>query len=111
MTEKVILVDTNDTIIGEMEKIEAHKKARLHRAVSVFVFSSKGQLLLQKRALNKYHSPGLWTNTACTHLRINESNTIAATRRLNEEMGIKINKITKLFDFIYKEKFDNELTD
>ncbi len=111
MAEKVILVDLEDIPTGEMEKVEAHKKVRLHRAVSIFIFNSKGQLLLQKRAINKYHSPGLWTNTACTHPRPNESNVNAATRRLNEEMGIKTNELTKLFDFIYKEKLDNNLTE
>lgn len=111
MAEKVILVDLEDNPKGEMEKVEAHKKARLHRAVSVFIFNSKGQLLLQKRALKKYHSPGLWTNTACTHPQPNESNVNAATRRLSEEMGIKTKELTKLFDFIYKEKLDNHLTE
>ena len=111
MTEKVIIVDTNDTLIGEMEKLEAHRKAKLHRAVSVFIFNSKGQLLLQKRALNKYHSPGLWTNTACTHPRPDESIEYAALRRLNEEMGIKHENLIKIFDFIYKEQLDNDLTE
>ena len=111
MTEKVILVDTHDTVIGEMEKLEAHKKAKLHRAISVFIFNSKGQLLLQKRALDKYHSPGLWTNTACTHPRLDESIEDAAVRRLNEEMGIKEVKLKKLFEFIYKAQLDNELTE
>lgn len=111
MIEKVILVDSDDTVIGEMEKLEAHQKAQLHRAVSVFIFNSKGQLLLQKRALNKYHSPGLWTNTACTHPRPNESNEDAAVRRLNEEMGIRLANPTKLFDFIYKEELENGLTE
>jgi isopentenyl-diphosphate delta-isomerase len=111
MTEKVILVDSNDKVIGEMEKLEAHQKAQLHRAVSVFIFNSKNELLLQKRAKSKYHSPGLWTNTVCTHPRPNESNEDAAERRLNEEMGIKHIKLTKLFDFIYKEEFDNGLTE
>lgn len=109
--EKVILVDLNDKALGEMEKMEAHQKAILHRAVSVFIFNSKKQLLLQKRALSKYHSPGLWTNTACTHPRPNESSINAASRRLNEEMGIKTNELTKLFDFVYKEQLDNELTE
>ncbi|MGC9375506.1 MAG: isopentenyl-diphosphate Delta-isomerase [Bacteroidales bacterium] len=111
MTEKVILVDSNDTVIGEMEKLEAHQKARLHRAVSVFIFNSKGELLLQKRAESKYHSPGLWTNTACTHPRPKERNQDAAARRLDEEMGMNQIKLTKLFDFIYKEKFENGLTE
>lgn len=111
MPEKVILVDENDLPLGEMEKLEAHKTAQLHRAVSVFIFNTKSQLLLQKRALNKYHSPGLWTNTACTHPCPGESNENAAMRRLNEEMGIKHEKLTKVFDFIYKEQLDNDLTE
>ncbi len=111
MTEKIILVDTDDTEIGEMEKLEAHQKAKLHRAVSVFIFNSKGQLLLQKRALIKYHSPGLWTNTVCTHPGPGESIEYAAIRRLKEEMGLKIEKLTKIFDFTYKETLDNNLTE
>jgi isopentenyl-diphosphate delta-isomerase len=111
MTEKVILVDDTDAVVGEMEKLEAHREAQLHRAVSVFIFNSAGKLLLQKRAENKYHSPGLWTNTACTHPKPNESNESAVARRLNEEMGIKHVKLTKLFDFIYKEELGNGLTE
>ncbi|PVX49215.1 isopentenyl-diphosphate delta-isomerase [Balneicella halophila] len=109
--EKVILVDNKDNSIGEMEKIEAHSKALLHRAVSVFIFNSNNQLLLQKRALSKYHSPGLWTNTACTHPRPNENTKDAAIRRLQEEMGMSVDELTKTFDFVYKEKLDNELTE
>ncbi len=109
--EKVILVDTKDRAIGEMEKLEAHKKALLHRAISVFIFNSKGQMLLQKRALSKYHSPGLWTNTACTHPFPDESIEAAAERRLYEEMGISQVKLTKIFDFIYKEMLDDELSE
>jgi len=108
--EKVILVDSNDNAIGVMEKMEAHKKALLHRAVSVFIFNSKQQMLLQKRALNKYHSPGLWTNAACTHPYTEESNMDAALRRLKQEMGLETNLI-KIFHFIYKEKLDNGLTE
>ncbi|KON26534.1 hypothetical protein AC481_07015 [miscellaneous Crenarchaeota group archaeon SMTZ-80] len=93
-----------------MEKMEAHKKALLHRAVSVFIFNSKQQMLLQKRALNKYHSPGLWTNAACTHPYTEESNMDAALRRLKQEMGLETNLI-KIFHFIYKEKLDNGLTE
>ncbi len=111
MADKVILVNKNDVAIGAMEKLQAHKSAQLHRAVSVFIFNTKKQLLLHKRALNKYHSPGLWTNTACTHPCPDESNENAAARRLDEEMGIKHVKLTKLFDFIYKEKFENGLTE
>lgn len=111
MIEKVIIVDENDKVIGEMEKLEAHRKAQLHRAVSVFIFNSNGQLLLQKRALNKYHSPGLWTNTVCTHPMPNERSEDAAARRLNEEMGLRNVRLTKIFDFIYKEKLSNGLTE
>jgi len=109
--EKVILVDSSDSAIGEMEKMEAHQKAELHRAVSVFIFNTEGKLLLQKRAESKYHSPGLWTNTACTHPRPNDRNEEAAARRLEEEMGIKLTKLTKIFDFTYKETFKNGLTE
>ena len=111
MTEEVILVDSNDNETGLMEKQEAHLKAQLHRAVSVFIFNSRGELLLQKRADVKYHSPGLWTNTVCTHPRHNESNETAASRRLEEEMGIQGVKLKKLFDFIYKEELKNGLTE
>lgn len=111
MLEKVILVDENDTQLGEMEKLEAHQKALLHRAVSVFIFNSDNKLLLQKRAPSKYHSPELWTNTACTHPFPNESNESAVIRRLKEEMGITINHVTNIFHFIYKEQLENGLTE
>lgn len=110
MIEKVILVDENDQPIGLMEKIEAHQKALLHRAFSVFVINSKGEILLQQRALNKYHSPGLWTNTCCSHQREGESNLQAGKRRLQEEMGMQI-PLKELFSFIYKAPFDNGLTE
>jgi isopentenyl-diphosphate delta-isomerase len=84
--ELVVLVDKNDNPIGHMEKQEAHLKGLLHRAFSIFVFNSKNELLLQKRALNKYHSGGLWTNTCCSHPRKNETVLNAANRRLMEEM-------------------------
>lgn len=111
MQDKLILVDKNDTPLGIIDKLEAHQKALLHRAVSVFIFDSNKKLLLQKRALCKYHSPGLWTNTACTHPFPNESNEDAVIRRLKEEMRLTINKTTKLFHFIYKEQLDNGLTE
>ena len=108
--EKVILVDENDTQVGLMPKLEAHQKGLLHRAFSVFIFNSNHQLLLQKRAVSKYHSGGLWTNTCCSHPREGEETINAANRRLIEEMGIKTN-LRKVFDFISKAELDNELTE
>lgn len=108
--EKVILVDKNDTEIGTMEKMEAHEKALLHRAISVFIFNSKGEWLLQRRALNKYHSNGLWTNTCCSHPFPNETSLEAANRRLKEEMGLESN-LEEIFHFIYKAPLDNKLTE
>ena len=108
--DKVILVDNNDNQIGLMPKLEAHEKGVLHRAFSVFIFNNYGELMLQRRALTKYHSPGLWTNTCCSHQRDGESNISSGKRRLNEEMGFD----TELFEktsFIYKAKFDNGLTE
>ena len=108
MTEKVILVDKQDNEIGSMEKQEAHVKGLLHRAFSVFVFNNKNDLLLQRRAISKYHSGGLWTNTCCSHPRENEKTIDAAKRRLEEEMGMSC-ELKKQFDFIYKVKLDNNL--
>jgi isopentenyl-diphosphate delta-isomerase len=106
--EMVILVDKDDNELGLMEKLEVHQKGLLHRAFSVFLLNDSNQLLLQKRALDKYHSPGLWTNTCCSHQRKNEKTIDAAHRRLFEEMGIKSE--LKLFtSFIYKAEFDNGL--
>ena len=87
MGEMVILVDKNDNQLGLMEKIEAHEKAVLHRAFSVFILNDDNELLIQKRALNKYHSPGLWTNTCCSHPRDGEPIKKAGNRRLGEVMG------------------------
>ena len=108
--EHVILVDENDSPIGIMPKMEAHEKARLHRAFSVFVMNEKGETLLQQRAADKYHSPLLWTNTCCSHQREGESNITAGKRRLREEMGFET-ELTELFSFIYKAPFDNGLTE
>jgi len=108
--EEVILVDKDNNAIGIMEKMEAHKKGLLHRAFSIFILNSKNEILLQKRALNKYHSGGLWTNTCCSHPRENETTLDAANRRLFEEMGMK-SKLSKAFEFIYKAKLDNDLTE
>lgn len=110
MKEYVVLVDSKDQELGIMEKIEAHEKALLHRAVSVFIFNEKRELLLQRRAAEKYHSPGLWTNTACTHPRPEETILTAAERRLQEEMGLTAD-LKKCFDFIYKAQLDREMTE
>ncbi len=110
MEEKVILVNEDDLQLGLMGKMEAHEKAVLHRAFSVFVFNKKGELLLQQRALDKYHSPGLWTNTCCSHQRDGESNIEAGRRRLHEEMGFHC-ELQELFWFVYKAAFDNGLTE
>ena len=106
--DKVILVDINDNQIGLMPKLEAHEKGVLHRAFSVFIFNNNGELMLQKRALTKYHSPGLWTNTCCSHQREGESNIYSAKRRLSEEMGF-VTELQEKTSFIYKAKFDNGL--
>jgi len=106
----VILVNEKDEINGFMEKIEAHKKGLLHRAFSIFVFNSVGEMLLQQRAINKYHSGGLWTNACCSHPQPGEETTASARKRLKEEMGFEI-PVSKIFDFVYKTKFDNGLTE
>ena len=108
--EQVILVDENDVQIGLMPKMEAHEKALLHRAFSVFVFNDKNELMLQQRALDKYHSPGLWTNTCCSHQRDGESNLAAGKRRLFEEMGF-VTELKETTSFIYKAPFENGLTE
>lgn len=111
MTEElVILVDRNDNQIGLMPKMEAHEKGLLHRAFSVFVFNTENELLLQQRALDKYHSPGLWTNTCCSHQREGENNIAAGKRRLQEEMGFQTD-LKEVTSFIYKAPFDNGLTE
>ena len=107
---EVILVDEDDVQIGTMEKMEVHQKALLHRAFSVFIFNSKGEMLLQKRANNKYHSPALWTNACCSHPAPGQSTLSAATQRLKEEMGFTTT-LEKVFDFIYKAPFENGLTE
>lgn len=108
--EKVILVNTLDEQIGLMNKLEAHEKAELHRAFSVFVLNNKNEIMLQQRAKQKYHSPLLWTNTCCSHQREGETNLQAGTRRLFEEMGFST-ELKELFHFIYKAPFDNGLTE
>lgn len=108
--EEVILVNENDEQVGTMEKMEAHQKALLHRAFSVFVFNKKGEMLMQQRAHTKYHSGGLWTNACCSHPRPGETTLQAAERRLQEEMGF-ITALDKVFDFTYNAPFENGLTE
>ncbi|SNR38206.1 isopentenyl-diphosphate Delta-isomerase [Lutibacter flavus] len=108
--EQVILVNEKDEQIGLMPKMEAHEKAVLHRAFSVFVFNNKNQLMLQQRAADKYHSPLLWTNTCCSHQRNGETNIEAGKRRLQEEMGF-VCELEEKTSFIYKAPFDNGLTE
>lgn len=108
--EQVILVNEHDEETGTMEKMEAHEKALLHRAISVFIFNSNGEMLLQQRAEKKYHSAGLWTNACCSHPRPGEAVLAAAERRLNEELGFKA-PLKKIFEFTYKAPFDNGLTE
>jgi len=108
--ENVILVNEQDEQIGLMPKLEAHEKAILHRAFSVFIRNERNEIMLQQRARQKYHSPLLWTNTCCSHQREGESNIEAGMRRLYEEMGIKT-ELKELFHFIYKAPFDNGLTE
>ncbi|PKP14388.1 MAG: isopentenyl-diphosphate delta-isomerase [Bacteroidetes bacterium HGW-Bacteroidetes-3] len=108
--EQVILVNEKDEKIGLMPKMEAHEKAVLHRAFSIFVFNDKNELLLQQRAALKYHSPLLWTNTCCSHQRDGEGNVEAGKRRLQEEMGF-VCDLKEVTWFIYKAPFDNGLTE
>lgn len=108
--EFVILVDEHDNDIGVMEKLQAHQEGLLHRAFSVFIFNDKEELLLQQRAISKYHSGGLWTNTCCSHPRPNETIKDAANRRLFEEMGLSCELQIKT-NFIYKTSFENGLTE
>jgi len=108
--EQVILVNEKDEQIGLMPKMEAHEKALLHRAFSVFVFNDKNELMLQQRAADKYHSPLLWTNSCCSHQRNRESNLEAGKRRLQEEMGF-VCELKEVTSFIYKAPFDNGLTE
>ena len=110
MNEWVVLVDENDKETGIMPKLEAHEKGLLHRAFSVFIVNSKGEMLLQQRALDKYHSGGLWTNACCSHPRHGESVLDAANRRLMEEMGLKC-ELGEVFSFIYKAALEHGLSE
>lgn len=110
VSEQVVLVDDKDRERGVMEKMEAHRKGELHRAISVFIFNSAGQMLLQKRAAGKYHSGGLLTNACCSHPRPGEDVHAAAQRRLMEEMGLQAILKPK-GTFIYRTEFGNGLTE
>ena len=106
--QSVILVDEHDSVLGSLPKLEAHKLGVLHRAISVFLFDFDGNWIIQQRALDKYHSPGLWTNTCCSHPFPNEESIDAANRRLMEEMGMEC-KLNYLFKFLYRAELDNNL--
>ncbi|MBK6937102.1 MAG: isopentenyl-diphosphate Delta-isomerase [Chitinophagaceae bacterium] len=107
---QVILVDESDNATGTCEKMRAHADGLLHRAFSVFIFNGKGEMLLQQRAMDKYHSGGLWTNACCSHPAPGEETAAAALRRLKEEMGFTA-PVEKIFDFVYRADFDNGLTE
>ncbi|NIJ55092.1 isopentenyl-diphosphate Delta-isomerase [Dyadobacter arcticus] len=110
MNDQVVLVNENDLEIGLMPKLEAHQKGVLHRAFSVFIFNSKGEMLLQQRAFGKYHSEGLWSNTCCSHPLPDEAAHHGAVRRLEEEMGINAD-LQFLFSFQYHASLENGLTE
>ena len=97
---QVILVDELDCQLGKADKMQAHEKGQLHRAFSIFIFNTKGEMLLQQRAMNKYHSGGLWTNACCSHPAPGEETQLAAERRLKEELGFDTS-LEKVFDFVY----------
>lgn len=102
------MVDSRNRELGVMDKTEAHKLGVLHRALSVFIFNTKNEMLIHRRAMGKYHSSGLWSNTCCSHPRPGEKVGDAATRRLREEMGMSA-ELTEVFDFIYKADLGNGL--
>ncbi len=112
MTQKmnVVLVDEQDQVLGQMEKMEAHQKALLHRAFSVFIFNEKGEMLLQQRSVKKYHSGGLWTNACCSHPQFGENIIASARKRLQEEMGFST-ELQFAFSFVYKEPVEHGLTE
>ena len=110
MEQRVILVNEKDRETGTIEKLLAHQRGLLHRAFSVFIFNQDGEMLLQRRALNKYHSGGLWTNACCSHPGPGEDTLEAAMKRLDVELGFKTT-VSKIFDFIYKKEFENGLTE
>lgn len=106
--EKVVLVDDQDNVVGAMDKMEAHQKGVLHRAFSILIFNSKGEVLLQKRSKKKYHSGGLWTNACCSHPALDEPMTVATRKRLKHEMGIDLQP-EFAYKFLYESKLDKGL--
>lgn len=104
----VIVVDEKDNVLGEMPKMEAHRKGVLHRAFSILIFNSRGDLLLQRRALSKYHTPGLWTNTCCSHPDKDGDMKRLAEDRLEIEMGFRV-PLEHRFEFIYRAEVNNDL--
>ena len=110
MSEQIILVDKEDNQIGTIGKLEAHKENKLHRAFSLYIFNSKGELLIQQRNKNKYHSGGLWSNTCCSHPRVEENIEESIHRRLEEEMGFDC-KMEKIFNTLYQCDFDNGISE
>lgn len=106
----VILVDEHDREIGTMEKLEAHRQGKLHRAFSIFIFHPDGRMLLQRRAAGKYHSGGLWSNACCSHPRPGEGIVEAAHRRLKEEIGLDC-ELQEIYAFTYRVPFPNGLTE
>lgn len=109
-TKNVVLVDENDHVLGTMEKLKAHQEGLLHRAFSVVIFNDEGEMLIHKRASDKYHCGGLWTNACCSHPRFEETPKEAALRRMQEEMGFTTS-IEYIGQFIYKTEFENGLTE
>lgn len=105
---QVILVNEHDQVLGAMPKMEAHLRGELHRAISIFVFDTDGNWLLQKRADHKYHSAGLWTNACCSHPYPDETAIDAAHRRLMEEMGMDC-ELNFAFKFLYRAELENDL--
>jgi isopentenyl-diphosphate Delta-isomerase len=107
---EVVLVDTEDREIGTMEKLQAHQEGVLHRAFSIFIFNSRGEMLIHQRAEGKYHSAGLWTNACCSHPASGEDLAVALKRRLKEEMHMQADMF-ELFSFVYKAELENGLTE
>ena len=111
MNKNVVVVDENDNFIRLEEKLKAHEEAILHRAFSLLVFNSEGEMLIQRRAKSKYHCPGQWANTCCSHPSLETDIENDILTRLDEEMGMTANNLKEIFKFTYKKKFDNGLTE